>query len=480
MSYDVATKREIPRSYVHYLEARVNYLTGVLIEHKISFKPGSAFDEFAVEAGSDGSPSVFHFGSENGKDDGQLEKYGIATPESPPNLPIRDTQRDTRSPGLLSVRGECGIRSKGSVLRTATDRIIRESLSAHQAEKRDMNCFVLPHRSVAEKLANYYFEYAYPKMPALIRGDFMELFDRAYSGDQRSPHSLYFLHIVFAIGASIVFDGKYSPVDRDVLVARSARRRNASSSQCRPRDYYVNALKCLELSLNSCDDGFSKLDELQAVILLAHFALFQPVAPGPAYLTEVAMRTAMNTRLYCEDEADAPFVEGYPSHTQITQQDRLRDLRRRLWWCAYSLDRLVAPCIGRPFGIPDQLITTEFPSLLDDKNVAYGKPYSEHVTHHYFKLRKLQSEIHEVFQYQRAQSTRSSKKKNACTNLSSPFLPFDSISSWRKDMNHRLDEWQSCIPEKKIGGCFPVILLELDYGKLSTNSIARVLAFQRS
>ena len=130
-----------------------------------------------------------------------------------------------------------------------------------------------------------------------------------------------------------------------MLFRSSARRRNASSSQCRPRDYYVNALKCLELSLNSCDDGFSKLDELQAVILLAHFALFQPVAPT-AYLTEVAMRTAMNTRLYCEDEADASFVEGYPSHTQITQQDRLRDLRGAYGGVRIALIGWLRPALG--------------------------------------------------------------------------------------------------------------------------------------
>lgn len=466
VSYDAPTKREIPRSYVYFLEARVNYLTGVLVEHEISFKAVTAFDEFVVDAGSEGLLSVSHFGGDNGKDDGQLEKYGIATPETGPHLSIRDTQRDSPDPRLLPDREECGIRFKDSVLRTATDsgrhRTIRESLSGLHAETCDMNCFVLPHRPVAEKLANCYFEYANPQMPVLLKDEFMEVFDRAYSGHERSPRSLFFLHIAFAIGAGIVWDGRCSPADGDMPVSRSVKRRKVSSSPCQPRGYHVDAVKCLELSLNSCDDRFGKLKELQAVILLAHFALLQPVAPGPAHLAEVAIRTAVNMGLYCEDEADASFVDGYPSNARTTRQDKLPDLRRRLWWSAYSLDRLVAPYIGRPLGISDHVITTELPSLLDE-NVTSREPYSKLITHHYFKLRMLQSEIHEVLQYQRAQNTMSFNKRTACTNLSSPLLPFDSIPYWRRDMTRRLDEWKGCIPEQKTGDCFPVVLLELDY-----------------
>ncbi|CAI7630730.1 unnamed protein product [Penicillium viridicatum] len=45
VGYDPLTKQEVPRSYVAFLESRVNYLNQVLIDHGIRFKPAIAYDE---------------------------------------------------------------------------------------------------------------------------------------------------------------------------------------------------------------------------------------------------------------------------------------------------------------------------------------------------------------------------------------------------------------------------------------------------
>jgi hypothetical protein len=45
VGYDPLTKRELPRSYVSFLESRVAYLKQVLIDHNIDFKPATAYDE---------------------------------------------------------------------------------------------------------------------------------------------------------------------------------------------------------------------------------------------------------------------------------------------------------------------------------------------------------------------------------------------------------------------------------------------------
>lgn len=45
MGYDPLTKQEVPRSYVAFLESRVNYLSEVLLDHGIDFKPAIAYDE---------------------------------------------------------------------------------------------------------------------------------------------------------------------------------------------------------------------------------------------------------------------------------------------------------------------------------------------------------------------------------------------------------------------------------------------------
>ncbi|KAJ6178466.1 hypothetical protein N7519_008927 [Penicillium mononematosum] len=45
VGYDPLTKQEVPRSYVAFLESRVNYLNQVLLDHGIRFKPAIAYDE---------------------------------------------------------------------------------------------------------------------------------------------------------------------------------------------------------------------------------------------------------------------------------------------------------------------------------------------------------------------------------------------------------------------------------------------------
>ncbi|CAI7575223.1 unnamed protein product [Penicillium glandicola] len=54
VGYDPLTKQEVPRSYVAFLESRVNYLHQVLVDHGIRFKPAIAYDEeeaLKMEAG---------------------------------------------------------------------------------------------------------------------------------------------------------------------------------------------------------------------------------------------------------------------------------------------------------------------------------------------------------------------------------------------------------------------------------------------
>jgi hypothetical protein len=158
----------------------------------------------------------------------------------------------------------------------------------------------------------------------------------------------------------------------------------------------------------------------------------------------------------------------------------IRDMRRRLWWCTYSFDRLVSTCVGRPFGISDQVITTEFPSLLDDSYITptgfleppadLVEPSYKNVAYHYFRLRLLQSEILQVLQYNQAQIARAGGQNLANpdmhTTLPSPFLVrFDySFRAWRIDIDRRLYEWKSSAPTRQeTGVLFSTEFLELNY-----------------
>jgi hypothetical protein len=175
--------------------------------------------------------------------------------------------------------------------------------------------------------------------------------------------------------------------------------------------------------------------------------------------------------------------DGEPQVSEVQRRERgrrlyIRDMRRRLWWCTYAFDRIVSTCIGRPFGISDQVITTELPSILDDKYItkagflappAAPEPCYKRVAFHYLKLRFLQSEILQVLQYKQTQIARSHGQNmnnpEMHIRLPSPFLiKFDSFRSWRIDIDRRLWQWKETAPTKEqTGVLFSTDFLELNY-----------------
>lgn len=253
-----------------------------------------------------------------------------------------------------------------------------------------------PDRELASRLVELYFEHANPQIPILHRGEFMDMFDRIYASGERNRTSResYMLNIVFAIGAGIILgssDSEASPVSdngRSPSKSRSSppssKKRRLAGHQHQPEEYHASAIVHLENFLGSSPaadrpDGFGGgLEELQAVLLLAGFALLRPVAPGLWYIVGVAVRLGVDLGLHYEDGvgidgrgADdqatgqlglktesngngAATAAGSANHAKIDAKERgrrewVRDLRRRLWWCVYSLDRLVSTCVGRPF-----------------------------------------------------------------------------------------------------------------------------------
>ncbi|KAF4212753.1 hypothetical protein CNMCM5878_000772 [Aspergillus fumigatiaffinis] len=571
VGYDPITKREIPRSYVYFLEARVAYLEKTLKDHQIEFKEAVAFDEeeaIKVEAGYDqGRPQMA--GSERPAgaetlsttvvesdkltrqkaDKAALVPRSGRNPESEQDAEnSRDYEKEDNwrihnlvsNIGMVSVQGTSDPRYLGSTSGISFARVVfaavKSSVAGNVAERgpmrpserlphsatgtagstmRDsffglqtrpmMKCAAFPDRELAEKLVNLYFEHANPQMPILHREDFVELLDRTYSVQEkdRSPRSLYTLNIVFAIGAGIIFEDKTSSDDEDNKQGNrsrspsssAAKRPRLSSHQYQPEEYHASAIIHLEsfLGSSSLNDGFGALEELQAVLLLASFALLRPVAPGLWYIVGVAMRLAVDLGLHYEDGTGIDSVgeesldrssskgenKAKPRiHTsERGRREWVRDLRRRLWWCVYSFDRLVSCCVGRPFGISDQAISTEFPSLFEDKYItksgivtpSEGAPSYKYAAHHYFKLRVLQSEIQDVLQHQQARFVRQKVPYSANTvirsDLASPFLQgFDSFRSWRRDVHRRLMEWQESAPTRRETGVqFSVEFLELNY-----------------
>ena len=234
-----------------------------------------------------------------------------------------------------------------------------------------------PDRELGSRLVELYFEHANPQIPILHRGDFMDMFERVYTSGERhrTSRESYMLNIVFAIGAGIIMgssDSGDSPTSASPTKSRSSppssKKRRLAGQQHQPEEYHASAIVHLENFLGSTPaspDGFGGgLEELQAVLLLAGFALLRPVAPGLWYIVGVAVRLGVDLGLHYEDGVG---IDGSGSEDQsagkteqtegdgstatnsakVDAKERgrrqwVRDLRRRLWWCVYSFDRLVS------------------------------------------------------------------------------------------------------------------------------------------
>ncbi|KAL1847122.1 hypothetical protein VTK73DRAFT_10419 [Phialemonium thermophilum] len=518
VGYDPITKKEIPRSYVFYLETRVGQLEALLRSHDIPFPAADdlehcsrpvadldttrspaesmrpfAADELDVAAGSGQETSIGESGAlqKPVSRPGYWEPSGGANAKYSSSLPGVSFSRVVLAAVQSSVSDQRSVSEKAGI-RPSKPNLAGASSVETGTSMRDsffglhtrptIHPAPFPDIEIGRKLVTLYFEHANPQLPVLHKGEFLHMFEQAYAegNKHRAPKELYMLNMVFAIGGAIILgDSAKSAPHRHGPLSDEARPR-----QCQPEEYHASAIVHFEACLSQSGGG--GLTVLQAVLLLANFALLRPVPPGLWYIVGVALRLAVDLGLHYEDgkDVDADMVGPDAQNTEAYLRERgrreyVRDLRRRLWWCTYSFDRLVSVCVGRPFGISDQVITTEFPSLLDDKYITptgflepapdVAEPTYKLVAHHYFRLRLLQSEILQVLQYQQAQFARAAGQNRSNpfmhTRLPSPFLSkYDSFRTWRIDIDRRLYEWKTSAPTKaETGVDFSIEFLDLNY-----------------
>lgn len=424
VGYDPITKREIPRSYVYYLETRVAYLETLLQNNAVDFQPA---EDFNPNFDANGTPAHSAVAAS------PQQRNGTANPASAPTKDENDRydrEKLTKlvsNIGMVSVQGASDPRYLGSTSGISFARVVfaavKSSVSGSSSERgsnrggkattnvvdsgtsmRDsffglqtkptIRQAPFPDRELGLRLVDLYFEHANPQIPILHRGEFMDMFERVYASGERhrTSRESYMLNIVFAIGAGIILgssdteDSPTSDTGRSPTKSRSSppsnKKRRLAGHQHQPEEYHASAIVHLENFLGSSPaadrpDGFGGgLEELQAVLLLAGFALLRPVAPGLWYIVGVAVRLGVDLGLHYEDGVGIdgagsedqsvgkaePMAEGNgtktgngnAASTKIDAKERgrrqwVRDLRRRLWWCVYSLDRLVSTCVGRPF-----------------------------------------------------------------------------------------------------------------------------------
>lgn len=242
--------------------------------------------------------------------------------------------------------------------------------------------------------------------------------------------------------------------------------------------FRMEAMKHIDAVLASPN----RLEALQGILLLALYSIMRPAVPGVWYILGSAMRLCVDIGLHNEGGMKSWYKnsptshsaqhlyaiqEGHTAQPNPPEYDAATlDLRRRLFWCTYALDRQVCVYLGRPVGIPEHCIRTPFPSELDDALIidsSFGVPpegvvdYSREkstspsyktVSLAFFKIRRLQTEIQQVL--------------HDCAAIG---RQYSSIDEWRTSMAIKLENWHNeCPKAKKRMNCeFNYAFIDLNY-----------------
>ncbi|CUM56146.1 unnamed protein product [Debaryomyces tyrocola] len=167
------------------------------------------------------------------------------------------------------------------------------------------------------------------------------------------------------------------------------------------------------------------IKKLQNILLLLQYTLLVPNAGNLWQLSGSAMRFATEMGLYAEPNPSQDF-------------DPLSlDLRRRIFWTCYCIDRILSTVMGRPTGIPDTWISAKCPAMVEDKLITvYGiepGPMCHLKVSQIQQIRicRLQSEIHKQLY---APSYQEELPHKELVNWS--WQLYDQLRLWRSTFSH--------------------------------------------
>jgi hypothetical protein len=321
VSIDSATKRQIPRSYVHSLEERVAYLESKLHQHGIhSFEP----DVLGTVRRA-------------------VTEVSTATQE-------RAECRTKETVG--SISGKLGIEAKSdcALLRPLLRELFRAEaegsgwfsedssvLPVPLPDQLDTAPATLPEEVTRVQLVDVFFELTEFSCPILYRPSFMAQLATLDRFDEQK--GAFFAHIEFAIS---------------LLTLQKHNTTGVPTTLC--ERHFATALNSLEQVGLPAD-----VEGVQALLLVALYSYLYPRSFNPWKTIGMAVRLAASLGLHTE-----PVSEGLDALAL--------DTRRRVFWVAYSMDRTVGAFLRRPLGYQTILLmrSSQAPSpMTSSRQTAY-------------------------------------------------------------------------------------------------------------
>ncbi|KAL1962832.1 hypothetical protein VTN77DRAFT_9107 [Rasamsonia byssochlamydoides] len=219
-------------------------------------------------------------------------------------------------------------------------------------------------RHEATGLIQHYFDNIFIQLPFFTETTFWTSVDAVYQDGGRfaKPFDHWIVRMVLAIASASMSNGTLNhSTQRAMSLVSSA------------LDYAEDVLRP------------GSMVGIQAILLLAQYSMLDPEHFRQRFLVGFAARVMVDLGLHQD-----PPVEVF------TDQDRL-DKRRRLFYCIYSLDRLVSTASGYAFSFSDdsvnvlfpRLPATPIPSSLTHGNHVFLKDLEPAI--HLFKIRRILS-----------------------------------------------------------------------------------------
>ncbi|OAL47010.1 hypothetical protein IQ07DRAFT_614179 [Pyrenochaeta sp. DS3sAY3a] len=269
----------------------------------------------------------------------------------------------------------------------------------------------LPAHSIGVQLCDAFFETVHPQYPILHEPSFRQTLEQVYrnndqpvEGTQRDAYAHFQVYMVLAISSTIL--------------SFRTKRQIPGESYCLSALQYFDRL-----------DAETSLSGLQCLLLLLIFTLHSP-----------------NMRLnvwYLNYQCLAAVLDlGLQRHVTTAMGVSLleQEMRTRIFWVVFAIDRTIATMMGRPIGLRDEACELRLPQNLNDHdlinitNPQHNAPSSIAFSIHLFKLARLISEIKYV-----ANSIVREAPAYAYPTIVD-------VSAWQRNILEQLDQWSIAIP----------------------------------
>ncbi|KAB2568690.1 Pyrimidine pathway regulatory protein 1 [Lasiodiplodia theobromae] len=244
-----------------------------------------------------------------------------------------------------------------------------------------------------------------------------------YESDSPDPTGMFQVYMVLAIAATVL--------------SQRLRISLPAEGYCAFAMQYFDQM-CIENSING----------IQSLLLLLIFTLHCPSMKLNAwYLNYQCIAALIDVGLQRE-------ISGI----SLLEQE----MRTRIFWVVFSLDRTIATMMGRPIGLRDEACELRLPQDIGDDSLAscqFSRRQSEppsQMTYsiHLFELAKLNSEIKYV-----ANSIVREAPSYAYPNIID-------IHDWQSNMLRRLDQWATDIPRSGSSETYIELMCNLRYHSL--------------